>query len=1096
MIRMRPGVPWNVKGIEAEAREAAQLAARRAGVSLGEYLTQLIMTEGRPGGGSSGYSQAYNQAYQPGDGTYGPQPMPQYVPPVPSLRYPHAVPQAQPQSYSQAFQQHIANAVPQRQEPRYEQQPRYDQQQPQARYEQQQQPRYDQQPQQYPQHPQGQPQQDPQAQQFDNQLRGSEFAVVAHGLRDMADRLENSERRAQTAIATVNQSVAAMQDRIDAAERVKHLADVAFTSAADALAQSARDQVHAFESLESTVRSVQKRMNDIESGNVEWPSKDAIGKLETALGQLQKRLGDIEAAKPEPVYKDALSRLEVTLGQLQKRLGEMEQAKAEFPNKDALTRLETWINDVRHDVADSEKRSREDISQLAKFMRELGTRVDTTEKTVAQVSGSSKNVSEGVSARLDALEARSSSMFDEMRGQLSSIDGRLAQTSAAKNAIQPEQFTALKKSVESLSERVEDSASKSAVHPEAFAALKRSVDTLSSTFDGLTERLDLVSDPVNGPLAGSLSAIGSTLEALTTKIEDGERRAADSVSTVSNALKTISTRLDDSEKKQTQSLQTINRRFEEVASESSRVVEDSLKALTQRLEVSDKKHKEAIGGLRLTVDGLVAKAAAEAVPLESFSGRHSTHPAALSSSPPYSPPPPISPPPAALDDPPDFPPFSTTTAKALSGMTPPPPSFMDDLPPKADDGFSVSALQTIMAGTLSTPPPTTDLPDLEPESFDQAFEAAQSDAASLDESPFQPKKDDFLTQARRAAKAAAEAEADRVAHRRPKFPMAEEGQGRKVGRLVIIAIAGLAVIAGIIALLFTIPGGGDDEINRPDPGASIGEILNGPASSGNSASAASPAEFAPPSAPEAGASSAASVAVEPNGMGVPTSDTPPASFTAGTSALPGGLPPDSSIASLEAGAVRGDVSAQFLLGLRYAEGRGVAKDDTKAASLVTKAAQQGLVVAEYRLGAIYERGVGVPKDLVQAKTWYERAAKGGNRKAMHNLAVLFADGTGVGQNFQEAARWFREGADYGLADSQYNLGILLERGMGTEKNAGEAAKWYAIAASQGDSGAAERLEQLKKTMSAADVALSLEAARKFQPKPMNPTANEAPAFAG
>jgi localization factor PodJL len=306
----------------------------------------------------------------------------------------------------------------------------------------------------------------------------------------------------------------------------------------------------------------------------------------------------------------------------------------------------------------------------------------------------------------------------------------------------------------------------------------------------------------------------------------------------------------------------------------------------------------------------------------------------------------------------------------------------------------------------------------------------------------------------------------------------------------------LAVIAGIIALLFTLPGGGDDEINRPDPGASIGEILNGPAPSDASASAGSPAEFAPPSAPEAAGTGAASVAVEPNGLGVPTSETPPASFTAGTSVLPGGTPPDATIGNLEAAAVRGDVNAQFLLGLRYAEGRGVAKDDTKAASLVTKAAQQGLVVAEYRLGAIYERGVGVPKDLAQAKTWYERAAKGGNRKAMHNLAVLFADGTGVGQNFQEASRWFREGAEHGLADSQYNLGILLERGMGTEKNASEAAKWYAIAASQGDSGAAERLEQLKKTMSAADVALSLEAARKFQPKPMNPTSNEAPSFAG
>jgi localization factor PodJL len=111
---------------------------------------------------------------------------------------------------------------------------------------------------------------------------------------------------------------------------------------------------------------------------------------------------------------------------------------------------------------------------------------------------------------------------------------------------------------------------------------------------------------------------------------------------------------------------------------------------------------------------------------------------------------------------------------------------------------------------------------------------------------------------------------------------------------------------------------------------------------------------------------------------------------------------------------------------------------------------------------------------------------------MHNLAVLHAEG----QNFPEAARWFRQGAEFGLADSQYNLGILLERGMGVEKNANEAAKWYAIAVAQGDTGAAERLEQLKRTMPGADVAMALEAARKFQPKPMNASANEVPAFTG
>ena len=54
LIRMRPGVPWNVKGIEAEAREVAQQAARRAGVSLGEWLSGLILTDGK-GGQAGGY---------------------------------------------------------------------------------------------------------------------------------------------------------------------------------------------------------------------------------------------------------------------------------------------------------------------------------------------------------------------------------------------------------------------------------------------------------------------------------------------------------------------------------------------------------------------------------------------------------------------------------------------------------------------------------------------------------------------------------------------------------------------------------------------------------------------------------------------------------------------------------------------------------------------------------------------------------------------------------------------------------------------------------------------------------------------------------
>ena len=42
---MKPGIPWSVKGIEPEAREAAKLAARRAGLTLGEWLNSVIFDQ-------------------------------------------------------------------------------------------------------------------------------------------------------------------------------------------------------------------------------------------------------------------------------------------------------------------------------------------------------------------------------------------------------------------------------------------------------------------------------------------------------------------------------------------------------------------------------------------------------------------------------------------------------------------------------------------------------------------------------------------------------------------------------------------------------------------------------------------------------------------------------------------------------------------------------------------------------------------------------------------------------------------------------------------------------------------------------------------
>ena len=40
---MKLGVPWRVKGIRPDARETAREAARRAGMSVGEWLNAVIL---------------------------------------------------------------------------------------------------------------------------------------------------------------------------------------------------------------------------------------------------------------------------------------------------------------------------------------------------------------------------------------------------------------------------------------------------------------------------------------------------------------------------------------------------------------------------------------------------------------------------------------------------------------------------------------------------------------------------------------------------------------------------------------------------------------------------------------------------------------------------------------------------------------------------------------------------------------------------------------------------------------------------------------------------------------------------------------------
>jgi localization factor PodJL len=181
-------------------------------------------------------------------------------------------------------------------------------------------------------------------------------------------------------------------------------------------------------------------------------------------------------------------------------------------------------------------------------------------------------------------------------------------------------------------------------------------------------------------------------------------------------------------------------------------------------------------------------------------------------------------------------------------------------------------------------------------------------------------------------------------------------------------------------------------------------------------------------------------------------------------------------------ALKGDPAAAYEIGVRYAEGKGVPASYDEAARWYERAAQAGLVPAIFRLGTLYEKGLSVKKDIDIARRYYLQAAERGNAKAMHNLAVLDADGGGKGANYKSAAQWFRKAADRGVADSQFNLGILYARGIGVEQNLAESFKWFSLAAAQGDADAVRKRDDVAKRLDAQSLAAAKLAIQTFTPE--------------
>lgn len=354
------------------------------------------------------------------------------------------------------------------------------------------------------------------------------------------------------------------------------------------------------------------------------------------------------------------------------------------------------------------------------------------------------------------------------------------------------------------------------------------------------------------------------------------------------------------------------------------------------------------------------------------------------------------------------------------------------------------------------------------------------DAALASGSDPQAIRQNLIAAARRSAKAATEAASEQE-------PAEAKSGGRSLKEIVVKRkkplLLGLAALVLAMGTAHLVTGAMKGEPGDTTP---IAPLENGntaqPAPSAEDKSSALPpattlaTESAPTQAPASVAP--ASVAAQPA--------SPPVQAVTGIGDLPATL----GTPAQRKAAMEGDAKAVYELAARAADGPGTSRDPKLALRLFERAAVAGLAPAQFRVGNIFEKGIGTDRDIALARVWYMRAAERGNAKAMHNLAVLHAEGISGKPDYEAAVEWFRKAADHGVRDSQYNLAVLLGRGLGAPVDLMQSYLWFAVAASQGDEDAAKKRDETAQRLSPTDLTVAQREALAWKPRPLDAEANE------
>ncbi|PPD15922.1 MAG: hypothetical protein CTY25_04305 [Methylobacterium sp.] len=920
---------------------------------------------------------------------------------------------------------------------------------------------------------------------------GRETVPLQERIDQIAGRIESWHARPSEDTALIRRDLASLAAAIESLspQRLVGMVEDAVTTVAEKSFGQHRNPLP--ERMLAPILEVQQEIRDILG---EMAQSRASDRLSQEVNLVARRLDDISRHSTDP------ARIEDLLRETNAIKGLIGQAVRAQPLEGLAFQMETLGRQLENFRAEPDRHAERAVMEVLQEIRDRLERLDpkaafqSLEKRLAAISAIEHRLGAltGIERRLDEIARDVSRMAQEKQPlpQLDSIAERLERIDRVLDGTREQPLAAFDHLAEKI-EKLETSLDR--VHgPAASDELMAMLERLSARMAEAETRSD----------SHALDALQHEISRLGAKIEmpSGAPAGLDDLQkTVAALMSQFDLTRNDlreaaaeaAERAAREAIRSIARdeTTDTLAAEGLLLLKRDLGEFKSAQTEADRRTRQTLEALHSTLETLAGR----------LGGMEAGLPAPVTARMPANPP-------------------ASPSAMAPQSVMPPPPPMpvMPEATPMrvAEPAMKMAPAMPAPRGpaAVETPEDTPDLP-LEPgqrPGQPRPGEMAMANGAPVSTDP----RANFIAAARRAAQAAADQSQQVLSDDKADKKAAKAA--RKAAKLVasvsadgtakpsLVARARKPILLGLAALVFTLGamkillnrGGGEDNAPRPP-------VIERPASE--------PTEPAKPeSVPERTGSiavpagepagkratrltdSSAIAQADPMTVGSITAEGTARPIETGRVALTE-LGRDTNIPGAERlrdAAIGGNVAAMFEIGTRLADGRGATRDARLAARWFEQAAAQGHAPSQYRLASLYREGRGVAKDAAIAFQWFDRAAAQGHVLAMHNAGVLLAEGVHGAPDYAGAALWFRRAAEHGVKDSQFNVAILFARGLGVNQDLGEAFRWFSLAAAQGDPDAGKKRDDIAGRLTKEQLAKERDRLKAFKPTAPNMNAND------